>query len=333
MVSFRPDGFFALAGIDSQPLLLVGAWLCYFAIHSLLASLGLKRLVARRWPALMPAYRLLFNLQAILLLIPPLYLTYQWDGPFLWRWIGAGWWLANGLALLGLGLFFWSLRYYDSGEFLGLKQWRERQRRVEDQERFHISPLHRFVRHPWYSLGLVLFGVAALPAGWLGDVWSQIGMMVIFFLGIVFFAPDAGGLFLEPRNFEPANPLKTPEHIAPVWYFTPFYAMLRAVPPMFNSQFPGVVVMFAAIIILFFMPWLDRSPVKSIRYKGMLFKIAIAVFVVTFVVLAWLGMQASTPTKTLLAQIFTALYFAFFLLMPIYSKMDKTKPVPERVTK
>jgi hypothetical protein len=156
VVSFRPDGFFALAGIDSQPLLLVGAWLCYFAIHSLLASLGLKRLVARRWPALMPAYRLLFNLQAILLLIPPLYLTYQWDGPFLWRWIGAGWWLANGLALLGLGLFFWSLRYYDSGEFLGLKQWRERQRRVEDQERFHISPLHRFVRHPWYALGLVL---------------------------------------------------------------------------------------------------------------------------------------------------------------------------------
>jgi len=159
-----------------------------------------------------------------------------------------------------------------------------------------------------------------------------VGVFMIFFLGIVFFWPDFGGLFLEPPNFEPANPLKTPEHIAPVWYFTPFYAMLRAVPPMLNSQFPGVVVMFAAIIILFFLPWLDRSPVKSIRYKGMIFKVAIAIFVVTFVVLAWLGMQASTPFTTLLAQIFTALYFAFFLLMPFYSKMDKTKPVPERVT-
>ena len=160
-----------------------------------------------------------------------------------------------------------------------------------------------------------------------------VGVFLMFFTAIVFFWPDFGGLFLEPPNFEPANPLKTPDHIAPVWYFTPFYAMLRAVPPMFNSQFPGVVVMFAAIIILFFLPWLDRSPVKSIRYKGWLFKFAIAVFVVTFVVLAWLGMQASTPTKTLLAQIFTALYFAFFLLMPFYSKIDKTKPVPERVTK
>lgn len=159
-----------------------------------------------------------------------------------------------------------------------------------------------------------------------------VGVFMIFFLSIVFFWPDFGGLFLEPPNFEPANPLKTPEHIAPVWYFTPFYAMLRAVPPMFNSQFPGVVVMFAAIIILFFLPWLDRSPVKSIRYKGPIFKVAIAIFVVTFIILAWLGMKASTPLYTLMAQIFTALYFAFFLLMPFYSKMDKTKPVPERVT-
>jgi ubiquinol-cytochrome c reductase cytochrome b subunit len=160
-----------------------------------------------------------------------------------------------------------------------------------------------------------------------------IGVFLIFFSAIVFFAPDFFGLFIEAPNFEPANPLKTPEHIAPVWYFTPFYAMLRAVPPMLNSQFPGVVVMFAAIIVLFFLPWLDRSPVKSVRYKGPIFKIAVAIFVVTFVMLAWLGMQASTPAKTLLAQIFTALYFAFFLLMPFYSKMDKTKPVPERVTK
>jgi ubiquinol-cytochrome c reductase cytochrome b subunit len=108
--------------------------------------------------------------------------------------------------------------------------------------------------------------------------------------------------------------------------------MLRAVPPMFGSQFPGVVVMFASILLFFFLPWLDRSPVKSIRYKGVFFKIALAIFAVSFVVLGWLGLQAASPTKTLLAQIFTVLYFLFFLLMPIYTKLDKTKPVPERVT-
>ena len=170
--------------------------------------------------------------------------------------------------------------------------------------------------HPYYSVKDI-FGV---------------GMFLILFAAVIFFWPDFGGLFLEGPNFEPANPLKTPLHIAPVWYFTPFYAMLRAVPPMFNSQFPGVVVMFASILIMFFLPWLDRSPVKSIRYKGVIFKFALALFAVTFVVLAYLGLQPSTPTKTLLAQVFTGLYFAFFLLMPIYSKLDKTKPVPERVS-
>jgi ubiquinol-cytochrome c reductase cytochrome b subunit len=161
-----------------------------------------------------------------------------------------------------------------------------------------------------------------------------VGVVVFLalFLAVVFFWPSFGGLFLEPPNFQPANPLKTPEHIAPVWYFTPYYAMLRAVPPMFGSQFPGVVVMFAAILILFFLPWLDRSPVKSVRYKGPLFKAALAIFAVTFVVLAYLGLMPATPIATLMAQIFTALYFAFFLLMPIYSKLDSTKPVPERVT-
>jgi ubiquinol-cytochrome c reductase cytochrome b subunit len=170
--------------------------------------------------------------------------------------------------------------------------------------------------HPYYSVK---------------DIVGVVGFLIIF-LAIVFFWPSLGGLFLEAPNFIPANPLKTPEHIAPVWYFTPFYAMLRAVPPMFGSQFPGVVVMFAAILILFFLPWLDRSPVKSVRYKGPIFKVALAIFAVTFVVLAYLGLQPATPTATLMAQIFTALYFAFFLLMPIYSKLDKTKPVPERVT-
>jgi ubiquinol-cytochrome c reductase cytochrome b subunit len=159
-----------------------------------------------------------------------------------------------------------------------------------------------------------------------------IAVFLALFAAVVFFAPTLGGLFIEAPNFQPANPLQTPEHIAPVWYFTPFYAMLRAVPPMFGSQFPGVVVMFAAIIILFFLPWLDRSPVKSVRYKGPIFKVALGIFAVTFVVLAYLGLQPASPVATLMAQIFTALYFAFFLLMPIYSKMDPTKPVPERVT-
>jgi ubiquinol-cytochrome c reductase cytochrome b subunit len=108
--------------------------------------------------------------------------------------------------------------------------------------------------------------------------------------------------------------------------------MLRAVPPMFGSQFPGVLVMFAAILILFVLPWLDRSPVKSVRYKSPVFKVAIAIFAVSFVVLAWLGQEPPSPVKTLAAQIFTGLYFAFFILMPWYSRMGHTKPAPERVT-
>ena len=174
-------------------------------------------------------------------------------------------------------------------------------------------------------------GIPFHPYYTVKDIVGVVVFLAIF-LSVVFFWPTVGGLFLEAPNFQPANPLKTPEHIAPVWYFTPFYAMLRAVPPMFGSQFPGVLVMFAAILIMFFLPWLDRSPVKSVRYKGPIFKIALAIFAVTFVVLAYLGLMPATPIATLMAQIFTALYFAFFLLMPIYSKLDSTKPVPERVT-
>ncbi len=156
------------------------------------------------------------------------------------------------------------------------------------------------------------------------------GVGVFLFLAaiVVFFMPEMGGYFLEHANFEPADPLKTPEHIVPVWYFTPYYAILRAVP----DKFLGVVAMGLAIFVLFLLPWLDRSPVRSIRYKGLIFKGALAVFVVSFLALGWLGMQPATPLLTRLAQLFSILYFAFFLLMPFYSKMDKTKPVPERVT-
>ncbi|WP_296703804.1 cytochrome b [Thiocapsa sp. UBA6158] len=165
-------------------------------------------------------------------------------------------------------------------------------------------------------------------------VKDLVGVVVFLaiFSAIVFYAPTMGGLFIEAPNFQPANPFQTPEHIAPVWYFTPYYAMLRAVPPMYGSQFPGVVVMFAAILILFALPWLDRSKVKSMRYKGPIFKVMTGLFAISFIVLAWLGLQPVDPLLTLLSQIFTAIYFAYFLLMPIYSSIDKTKPVPERVT-
>ncbi|MCG7900289.1 MAG: cytochrome b N-terminal domain-containing protein [Candidatus Thiodiazotropha lotti] len=174
-------------------------------------------------------------------------------------------------------------------------------------------------------------GIPFHPYYTVKDIAGVAGFLFIF-AAVVFFAPEMGGYFIEHPNFEPANPLKTPEHIAPVWYFTPFYAILRAVPSIAGSAFPGVVAMFASILILFFMPWLDRSPVKSIRYKGTLYKVMLWVFVVNFILLGYLGTQPTTDLYKLLAQIGTIYYFAFFLLMPIYSKMDNTKPVPERVT-
>jgi ubiquinol-cytochrome c reductase cytochrome b subunit len=159
-------------------------------------------------------------------------------------------------------------------------------------------------------------------------------VFLMFFSFVMFFVPEGGGYFLEAPNFEPADPLKTPDHIAPVWYFTPYYAMLRAVTidigPL-SAKFLGVIVMGAAVVILFFLPWLDRSPVKSIRYRGPVYKTMLAAFVVSFFVLGYLGTQAPTAGRTMLAQAGTIMYFAFFLLMPIYTRIDKTKPVPDRV--
>ncbi|OIQ96987.1 hypothetical protein GALL_210540 [mine drainage metagenome] len=131
-------------------------WLAYFALHSALASLAVKRKVAAVWPNLMPYYRLTFNILASLLVLPILWLTYRDPGPLLWRWQGAAAWLANGLALAALFGFWLSLRSYDMQEFLGLRQLRLDVRKVEDQEHFHLSPFHRYVRHPWYFFGLVL---------------------------------------------------------------------------------------------------------------------------------------------------------------------------------
>ncbi len=181
------------------------------------------------------------------------------------------------------------------------------------------KPLDSIAFHPYYTIG------HDLPA---------IVLFLIVFCSVVFFAPEMGGYFLEPPNFEQANPLKTPDHIAPVWYYTPFYAMLRAATyPLFgmDAKFWGFVVMVGAIALPAVLPWLDRSPVKSIRYKGAISKGMLAMFIVSFFLLGWLGTQAASPFYTLLAQVGTAGYFAYFVLMPWYTRVEKTKPVPERV--
>jgi len=161
-------------------------------------------------------------------------------------------------------------------------------------------------------------------------------MVVVGFLwilcAVIFYAPALNGYFLEHANFVEANPLKTPEHIAPLWYLTPFYSVLRAIPPLFGSQFPGVLAMGAALVIFFALPWLDRSPVKSIRYRSPYYKWALGIFVVSFIMLGWLGVQPVTPVNALLARVFTTLYFAFFILMPWYTSIGKTKELPTRVT-
>jgi ubiquinol-cytochrome c reductase cytochrome b subunit len=171
------------------------------------------------------------------------------------------------------------------------------------------KPLDGIGFHPYYTVK-DLFGV---------------GVFLFIFLGIVFFAPDGGGWVLEKPNFEPANPMVTPEHITPAWYFGPFYAILRAIP----DKLLGVIGMFGAVAMFFLLPWLDRSKVKSIRYKGALSKIAITLFSISFVALGYFGMQPPSELGTVVSRVGTIIYFAFFLLMPVYSK---TKPEPERVT-
>ena len=187
--------------------------------------------------------------------------------------------------------------------------------------------------------GRPLDGIPFHPYYTIKDTVGVVVFLAVFSF-IIFFTPEMGGYFLEYNNFIPANPLQTPSHIAPVWYFTPYYAMLRAVPAFLHTQFWGVLVMGAAVLIFFLLPWLDRSPVKSIRYKGLYFKIALALFAVSFLVLGWLGTRPTdflgsvgkSEVAVILARLFTLVYFGFFLLMPWYSRIDKTKAEPERVT-
>ncbi len=174
--------------------------------------------------------------------------------------------------------------------------------------------------------GVPLDGVAFHPYHTSKDLVGIIVFLMVF-SSVVFFAPEMGGYFLEHANFEPANPTATPEHIAPVWYYTPYYAILRAVP----DKLWGFILFGMSVVLPVFLPWLDRCRVKSIRYRGWMYKTALAIFVVSFLMLGWLGLQPAEGTYVLLARIFSVLYFLFFLLMPFYTAMDKTKPVPERV--
>jgi ubiquinol-cytochrome c reductase cytochrome b subunit len=171
--------------------------------------------------------------------------------------------------------------------------------------------------HPYYTVK-DMFGV---------------GFFLVIAAFIIFFAPTFGGWFLEHDNFTEANPLVTPEHIKPVWYFTPYYAMLRVVPSFFGIKLWGVLVMFGAIVLLFLVPWLDRSAVKSYRYRGKLSWAMLAIFVVSFLWLMKIGAGPGTdPVETIIGRILTFLYYAFFISMPLWTKADRTKPVPERVT-
>lgn len=182
--------------------------------------------------------------------------------------------------------------------------------------------------------GIPVDGIPFHPYYTVKDIVGVIVFLMVF-SAIIFFAPEMGGWFLEADNFTPSDPLTTPEHIVPLWYFTPYYSILRAVTWEWlpgGAKLWGVIAMGASLVVLFFLPWLDKSPVKSIRYRGGIFKAALAIFILAFFLLGWLGTQPAEGINTLLAQISMFIYFGFFLLMPIYTRLDKTKPVPERLT-
>ncbi|WP_159874915.1 cytochrome b [Aquitalea denitrificans] len=180
--------------------------------------------------------------------------------------------------------------------------------------------------------GIPLDGIPFHPYYTVKDVFGVAVFLIVFSI-IVFFLPEMGGYFLEHPNFDQADPLKTPPHIAPVWYFTPFYAILRAIPSFLGTQVWGVIGMGAAVVVIAFLPWLDRSPIKSIRYRGPKFKFMLVLFIIAFIGLGMLGAMPPTAGRTLISQILSFVYFAFFLGMPFYTKNDVgTVPVPTRVT-
>ena len=199
----------------------------------------------------------------------------------------------------------------------------------------HIVALHEVgssnpdgieIKNKKGSDGIPLDGVAFHPYHTSKDLVAII-IFLMLFCAVIFFAPEMGGYFLEYANFEPANLMATPEHIAPVWYFTPFYSILRAVP----DKLWGAMLMGGSVLLPMFLPWLDRSRVRSIRYRGWIYKSALTCFAISFIVLGWLGTQPAEAAYVLAARFFGIIYFAFFLLMPYYTAIDKTKPVPDRV--
>jgi len=197
-------------------------------------------------------------------------------------------------------------------------------------QKFENNVSDKFTFHEYFTKGgkkIIVDAIPFHPYYTVKDIVGVVGFLLLF-CGVIFFAPEGGGFFLEPPNFEPANPMKTPEHIAPVWYFTPFYAILRAVP----DQLFGAIAMFAAIIMLALLPWLDRCKVRSVRYRSTLHKLNLVNFVISFVVLGVLGVLPATPTYTLIAQIASFFYFAHFGLLWWYSKDEKTKPLPVRLS-
>lgn len=201
----------------------------------------------------------------------------------------------------------------------------------------HIVALHKVgsnnpegieIKYQLDSNGKPLDGIAFHPYYTVKDLLGLTIFLILFF-AIVFFAPEMGGYFLEYANFDPANPMVTPDHIAPVWYMTPFYSILRSVP----NKLLGVMAMGSSIALLLFLPWLDKSPVRSMRYKGKWSRYALAAFVVSFILLGFLGTIAVTPANQIVARVCMFIYFAWFLLMPFYSRFEQTKVVPQRIEK
>ncbi len=197
-------------------------------------------------------------------------------------------------------------------------------------QKFENNVSEKFTFHEYFTKGgkkIIVDAIPFHPYYTVKDIVGVVGFLLIF-CAVIFFAPEGGGFFLEPPNFEPANPMKTPDHIAPVWYFTPFYAILRAIP----NDIAGAIGMFAAIIVLALLPWLDRCKVRSVRYRSTLHKVNLVNFVISFVVLGVLGVLPATETYTWIARFASFFYFGHFVLLWWYSKNEKTKPLPVRLS-
>lgn len=190
------------------------------------------------------------------------------------------------------------------------------------------NPLGVDIRKSLDETGKPLDGIPFHPYYTVKDLMG-VAVFLFIFCSVVFFFPEGGGYFLERSNFEIADPLKTPEHIAPVWYFTPFYAMLRAMP----DKLAGIMIMGAAIAVLFVVPWLDRSPVKSMRFKGWMSRLALLLFCMAFVALGVLGVLPPTSERIFLSRLATVLYFGYFVFMPFYTRVERVGLVPERVVR